>query len=79
MENKIRGNTWYSVEDGAAYREEVDTDLQSVEFIYVEGTVGDKAWIQEEDETNEERTDTKEISYAALETLVQNDSVVIDV
>lgn len=78
MENKIRGNTWYSVEDEAAYREEVDADLQSVEFIYVEGTVGDKAWIQEEDETNEERTDTKEISYAALENLVQNDSVVMD-
>ena len=78
MENKIRGGTWYTVEDEAAYQEEVDTDLQSVEHIYVDGTVGDKAWIREENANDKKRTDTKEIPYVTLETLVQNDYIMID-
>jgi len=78
MENKIRGGTWYTVEDEAAYQEEVDADLQPVEHVYVSGTVGDKAWIREENTHIKERTDMKEISYDTLETLVQNDYIMID-
>lgn len=45
MENKIRGSTWYSVENEGEYREEVDADVPSVDYIYVDGTVGNNAYI----------------------------------